>query len=155
VIAAWEGRGDLWVDMNTLDLLAFSPNAAPFSIFPFPAKTCIELLVGAKNYITYLNESAVGREFEHRGWTVERTIPKNPTSESEMTAALERARQSIIRVSKGPFHAEIPPADFMRMQIETLRPKTIIDACEANFALGPRVGGFSMALFDGEPQIWD
>ena len=155
VIGAWEDRGDLWVGMNTLDLLAFSPNAAPFSIFPFDAKTCIELLVGAKNYITYLNETAVAREFEHRGWTVESMIPKNPTSESEVTAALERARQSIIKVSRGPFHAEIPPADFMRMQIETLRPKTIIDASEAIFALGPRAGGFSMSLFEGEPQIWD
>lgn len=155
VIRAWEDRGDLVVDMNTLDLLAFTPNAAPFSVYPFPAKTCIELLVGAKNYITYLNESAVVREFEHRGWMVEWMIPKNLTTESEIVAARERAQQSIIRVSKGPFHAEIPPADFMRMQIETLRPKTIIDACEANFALGPRVGGFSMALFDGESQIWN
>jgi hypothetical protein len=38
----------------------------------------------------------------------------------------------------------------MRMQIEALRPKTLIDAYDAIFKLGPREGGFSMVLFDGE-----
>lgn len=154
VLGGWKARGDFWVDMNTLDLLAFSPNAAPFSVYPFNAKTCVELLVGAKGYITYLNEDAVAREFEYRGWAVEPTIPKNLTSESDMNAAIEQAKQSLVRVSKGHFHAEIPPADFMRMQIEALRPKTIIDACEAIFALGPRAGGFSMSIFDGESSLW-
>ena len=154
IIGEWENRGDLVVDMSTLDLLAFSPNAAPFSVYPFDAKACIELLVGAKHYVTYLNESAVAREFEYRGWTVESLIPKNPRTESELKAVLEQVSRSILRVSKGRFHAEIPPADFMRMQVETLRPKTIIDGCEAIFALGPRQGGFSMSLFEGEPQIW-
>lgn len=155
VIGVWENRGDMWSDMNTHEVLAFSPNAAPFSIFPFTAKTCVELLIGAKNYIVYLNESAVVREFEHCGWTVEWLIPRNPASESEVIGALEQARQSIIRVSKGAFHAEIPPAVFMRMQIETLRPKSIIDAYEAIYDRGPSESGFSMFLFEGEAETWD
>jgi hypothetical protein len=142
--------------MSTLDTLAFSPNCTPFSIYPFDAKMCIDLLIGAKHYTTYLNESAVAREFEYRGWTVELKTPKDVVSDSpDMDVALERMRQSRMRVSRGPFHAEIPPAQFMRMQIEALRPKTLIDAHDAIFKLGPREGGFSMVLFDGEAQIWD
>jgi hypothetical protein len=64
-------------------------------------------------------------------------------------------RQSRMRVSKGPFHAEIPPADFMRMQIEALRPKTLVDAYETILKRGPRESGCTLMLFDGEPQIWD
>jgi hypothetical protein len=156
VIGEWDRRGDFWADMSTLDTLAFSPNCTPFSIFPFDAKMCIDLLIGAKHYTTYLNESAVAREFEYRGWTVELKTPKDLVSESsDMDVALERMRQSRMRVTRGPFHAEIPPAQFMRMQIEALRPKTLIDAHDAIFKLGPREGGFSMVLFDGEAQIWD
>ena len=70
VIGEWERRGDFWIEMSTLDTLAFTPNAAPFSVYPFDAKTCIDLLVGAKQYTAFLNESAVAREFEYRGWTV-------------------------------------------------------------------------------------
>ena len=81
--------------------------------------------------------------------------PKNLVNESDLDVALERMRQSRMRVSKGAFHAEIPPADFMRLQIEALRPKTLIDSCEAIFNLGRREGGFSMTLFDGEREIWD
>lgn len=155
IIGDWERRGDFWIDISTLDTIAFSPNCAPFSIYPFDAKTCIDLLTGAKHYTAYLNESAVAREFEYRGWTADLKTPKDVVSEKDLAAALERMRQSRMVVSKGRLHMEIPPADFMRMHMETLRPKSIIDACEAIFGLGPREGGFSLSLFDGEAQIWD
>lgn len=155
VVGEWERRGDFWTEMSTLNVLAFTPNAAPFSIFPFTAKTCVDLLLGAKNYTAYLNVTGVGREFERHGWTVEEKAPKQVTSEQDVAAALERMRMSLMRVTKEDFHAEIPPADFMRLQIEALRPKTLIESCEAIFKLGPREGGFSLTLFDGEAQIWD
>jgi hypothetical protein len=72
-IGEWHSRGDDIVSMNTLDWLAFTPNVAPFSVFPFDSRTCIELAIGARFYITYLNCNAVAREFEHRGWKVKKS----------------------------------------------------------------------------------
>ena len=155
VVGEWDRRGDFWVEMSTLDTLAFSPNCAPFSVYPFDAKTCIDLLIGARNYTAYLNESAVAREFEYRGWTAALKTPADFVGEADKDAALEQMRQSRMMITKGQFHAEIPPADFMRMHIEALRPKTLIDAYEAILKLGPREGGCSLMLFDGEPQLWD
>lgn len=47
-IATWEESGDLVTRMDSLDILAFTPNCAPFSVFPFPERLCIELLTGAR-----------------------------------------------------------------------------------------------------------
>lgn len=154
IIGEWVRRGDAWTDMSTLDMLAFSPNCAPFSVYPFTPRTCVDLLVGAKNYTAYLNMTAVAREFENRGWRVDKA-PKDLTRESDLETAIQEMHESFMRVSKGGFHADIPPADFARMQLEALRPKSLIEACEAIFKLGPREGGFSLALFEGESEIWD
>lgn len=67
VVGEWDRRGDLVIDFSTLDALAFTPNCAPFAVYPFSARTCVDLLVGSKFYVTYLNHNAVGREFENRG----------------------------------------------------------------------------------------
>lgn len=109
VLEEWARRGDFYIDMSTLDTLAFSPNCAPFSIYPFDAMTCVDLLIGAKNYTTLLNESAVAREFEYRGWTVELKTPKDLTSESNIEVALEQMRQSRMRVSEGPSTRKFHP----------------------------------------------
>jgi hypothetical protein len=153
IIGEWERRGDAWTDMSTLDMLAFSPNCAPFSIYPFTPRICVDLLVSVKNYTAYLNMTAVAREFENRGWRVEKA-PKDLTRESDMETAIQEMHDSFMRVSKGGFHADIPPADFARMQLEALRPKSLIDASEAIFKIGPRTRGFSLTLFEGEPEIW-
>src|SRR5437588_3388957 len=34
-IGEWEERGDFVFDMNTLDVISYTPNSAPFSVFPF------------------------------------------------------------------------------------------------------------------------
>lgn len=143
----WEERGDYVFDMNTLDVLSFSPNCAPFSVFPFDSRTCVDLLIGAKSYVTYLNVNAVAREFQYRDWNIEKT------SEQLFN---DGDRETMLAVSKGSFHAGIPPADFMRLQTEALRVKTLIDEYEFLFRLGPTGSeGHSLSLYEGEPSIWD
>jgi hypothetical protein len=146
VVGEWKRRGDFVVDMNSFDTMAFSPNCAPFSVFPFKPRTCVDLLIGSKLYTTYLNENAVAKEFENRGWIVEKT------SEQLM---LEGDREAVMVVSKGNFHARIPPADFMRMQTEAMRPKTLIQAYEVKYREGYRgEEGYLLALYSGEPEVW-
>lgn len=146
-IGEWSERGDFVCDMNSLDIVAFSPNCAPFSVFPFDNRTCVELLVGAKCYITYLNINAVAREFEFRGWKIEKT------SEALFQ---EGNREATLAVCKGPFHAKVPPADFARLQFELVRVKSIIDTYELLYRQGPTVEhGYSLSLLSGEPEVWN
>jgi hypothetical protein len=137
--------------MNSLDIIGYTPNAAPFSIFPFRARTCIDLLIGAKFYVSFLNVNAVEREIIKRGWTLEKdftTLMKENSKGSML--------ESMLDVQKGPFHCTVTPADFMRMQIETLRPKTLIDAFEAKYRQGPSAdAGYLLALYEDEYKLWN
>lgn len=147
LIGRWSQQGDFVIDFNSLDLIAFSPNRAPFSIFPFPNRICIDLLIGRKCYIAYLNQNAVAREFEYRGWTVVKT--------PEQLVAEGRTDESLL-IEKGRFHAAVPPADYMRMQMEALRVQTVISAFEAKFKEGPRASsGFLLHLYEGERLLWN
>src|SRR5439155_20146669 len=116
-IGEWERRGDYIHDMNSLNVIGYSPNSAPFSIFPFRARTCIDLLIGAEFYVAFLNVNAVEREFTKRGWALE----KDFKSLMKEVAILMQGKpkeltpESMLDVRKGPFHCTITPADFMRM----------------------------------------
>jgi hypothetical protein len=97
--------------------------------------------------VSFLNINAVEREFTKRGWTLEKDF---------RTLRAEKSKESMLEVRKGPFHCTVPPADFMRMQIETLRPKTLIDAIEAKYRQGPSgESGYVLALFQDEHKIWN
>jgi hypothetical protein len=157
-IGEWERRGDYIQDMNSLDVIGYSPNSAPFSIFPFRARTCIDLLIGAKFYVSFLNVNAVEREFTRKGWTLEKDF-KTRIKDIE-TLMKEKSTElmpdSMLDVRKGPFHCTVTPADFMRMQIETLRPKTLIDAVEAKYRQGPSNDmGYVLALYQDEYKLWN
>lgn len=147
LIGQWSEQEDFVIEMNSMDLIAFSPNCAPFSIFPFSNRMCIDLMIGRKCYIAYLNQNAVAREFEYRGWTVIRT-PEQLISEG-------RTDESLV-IQKGRLHAAVPPADYMRMQMEALRVQTVISAFEAKLNEGPQApSGFLLHLYESEHLLWD
>jgi hypothetical protein len=147
IVGDWKSRGDLVLQRNSLDIIAFSPNCAPFPVFPFPSRMCVDLMVGRKCYVGYLNVNAVAREFEHRGWKITKTVED---------LAKEGNDQAILVVQKGAFNAHVPPADFMRMHMEALRPQTVISTYEATFKQGPKAeSGFFLTLYEGEPDLWD
>lgn len=150
VVEAWEANGDYVMDMRSLDTISFNPNCAPFSIFPFSSRTCVELIVGAKMFTTYLNIDGVAREFEYRGWNIDKTTQQ---------LMAEGNRGSVLNVSKrdphGTFYARIPPADFMRLQMEALRPQTLMNSLEIKFKEAGRGSeGYLLSLFSGESELW-
>jgi hypothetical protein len=148
-LADWSASKDFVTLMSSSDLISFSPNCAPFSVFPFPSKTCIDLLTGVKSYRTHFNFAALGREFERMGWAVER----NTQQLHEEQGSLETG---FFVVSKGGFHATVPPADIMRLQAETMRPKVLISELEEIRRMGPEVTlPNTLVIYEGEAQIWD
>lgn len=133
--------------MSSMDLMTFSPNLAPFSVFPFDDRTCIDLAIGAKSYATYLNLSQVLREFEASGWVVE----------SSLDEAIARTNgTAIAMLRKAGFICHIPPSDFAKLQFELLSPSTLIQECEYIRRLGPNVGeGYGVWTLDGEAEQWN
>jgi hypothetical protein len=146
VVGEWERHDDLVIDLSTLDALAFTPNCAPFAVYPFSSRMCVDLLVGSKFYVTYLNHNAVGREFENRGWIVEQTT-------EQLTQ--QGNKDAVLKVAKGRFHVLIPHADFMRLQMEALRVKTLIEAYEIKFKQKGRGEEYLLGVFSGESEVWD
>jgi hypothetical protein len=146
--ASWTSNDDLVMNMHSLDILAFTPNCAPFSVFPFPERLCTDLLTGAKSYHCFLNLTELGREFERHGWEVE----KWPEDLWKEGAGMDTP---IFRLRKNGFHPEVPPADIMRLQMETLRPQVLIQTFEAMFRLGPgAVSSQNFIVYEGEKRMW-
>jgi hypothetical protein len=147
-IASWTENNDLVMRMNSLNILAFTPNCAPFSIFPFPERLCVDLLTGAKNYSCFLNLTELGREFDRHGWQVEKW------PQELMKEGADR-NTPFFRLKRDGMHPEIPPADVMRILMETIRPQVIIQTLDTVFELGP--GGVSpsgFAVYEGEKNLW-
>jgi hypothetical protein len=148
-LADWSTSKDFVTLTSSSDLISFTPNCAPFSVFPFPSKTCIDLLTEVKSYRTHFNFTALGREFERMGWLVE----SNPQQLHEERGSLETG---FFVVSKDGFHATVPPADVMRLMAETMRPKVLISELEKIRHMGPEVTlPNTFVVYEGETQIWD
>lgn len=146
--SVWTENNDVVMRTNSLDILAFTPNCAPFSVFPFPARLCVELLTGAKSYCCLMNLTELGREFERHGWKVE----KWP---QELMKKGAGRNTPLFKLKRNGMHPEVPPADLMRVQMETIRPQFIIRTLDAVFEMGPGVfppTGF--AVYEGEKNLW-
>jgi hypothetical protein len=132
--------------MSSLDVISFSPNLAPFSIFPFEDRTCVELAMGSKCFMCHLNVSEVLRLFEAAGWTVLSAMEQ---------AITQTEGEAVIIVTKNDIVCHIPPADFAKMLLETLTPTTIIEECEFIASLDRKAAeGYGLWMFDGEASQW-
>jgi hypothetical protein len=151
LIAEWTERHDDVHTFDTFRSLSFSPNLAPFSVFPFDPAICIDLLTGAKSYRVFLNNSAIAREFEHRGWRITVT-PKQAFEKSEFA-------DEFMTVKKGRLSVSLPPAAFMRMGMELLRPQVFIRQCEMVNKPGPPdfkdASDYNLPIFSHEAEIWN
>jgi hypothetical protein len=147
-IAAWSQSNDLVIRIDSLDILSFTPNCAPFSVFPFPERMCVDLLTGAKNYSCFLNLTELGKEFERHGWRIEK-------APQELMKEGGGADSSVFRLQKDKMHPEVPPADLMRLSMETVRPSAIIQTLEAVLKLGPEgISSASYVVYKGEKDTW-
>lgn len=113
MVADWIENDDDIHQSRSFDCLGFGPNLAPLSVFPFEPKVCIDLLTGAKAYFVLLNVTGVARQFEHRGWQIVTT----PQQVFENSGNFD---EDFMTVRKEGFTATVPPAAFMRMQMELL-----------------------------------
>lgn len=150
--ATFLSKGDWVTEMTSLDVLAFTPNCMPFSVFPFPAKRCVELMTGVTSYKSYFNISAFFRELGQEGWKFNRNAAR-VVAESE---GLATPADTIGEVEKDGTRISIPPGHVTKMQMEMLRPSVIIRELEETRKLGPYAGPkWNFVLYGREAEIWD
>jgi hypothetical protein len=131
----------------SLNAIAFIPNVAPFSIFPFDDRTCIELMIAAKVFTTYINSAEILRVFTNAGWSVESSFED---------AAAKTNNEAVLIMKKEGFFCHIPPADFAKILFELLDPETLLEEVESMRACSPNAtGGYSVWTFDGEATQWN
>ncbi|MCI0627789.1 MAG: hypothetical protein L0387_40090 [Acidobacteria bacterium] len=148
-LADWEARDDVTVGGQTLDYLKFSPNIAPFTVFPFPSRICVELLLGVVVFGSILNASAVAREFEHRGWRV----TKSPKEFLEQNKTLDHG---FLAVAKEGWEVEVGPAWMNRMHFETLRPQVVIQTLDQVLKMGHgKIPRHPFVVLSDEAKMWD
>jgi hypothetical protein len=137
---------DLTSEMDSTDLLSFSPNIAPFSIFPLCERTCIELAIGLKSYTCYLNLELVFQKFLREGWLIEK----------QMQDALEDTdNYAVLMVKKDGFYCHLPPGDMAKLHMELLTPESLIAQCEYLRDLGrEHEGEYGYFLYEGEGSQW-
>lgn len=147
--ADWRASDDVVVPRQSLDYLGFSPNVAPYSVFPFPSRVCVEILLGQLLIRSVLNVSAVAREFERRGWRVTKS-PK------EYLAANKTFDTGFIAVAKAGREIEVGPAWMDRMQLETLRPQVVIKTLDQMLTVGLESKVFHpFIVLKDEAAMWD
>lgn len=147
VMSPWSDAKDLVMKTSSMDLLAFTPNCAPYSVFPFSDRTCAELLTGSKHYTAFLNLTELGREFERLGWKVEKGPEELMQGATRMTP--------MFRLKHNGMFGEVPPADVMRMNMELIRPHVFTRVLDAIFEMGP--GGMpesGMIVYNREKDLW-
>lgn len=124
----WVGSGGLTWTQSSLNFLTFAPTIAPFSIFPLPERTCVELMIGTKVYRVTINLGAVAREFERRGWrVVPPEILVQKRAENDPEDPISRSCGPLVMHRDG-VTTEIPVEEIHRMQMELLRPQVVIKA---------------------------
>jgi hypothetical protein len=129
-----------------MDLLNFTPNVAPFSIFPFEERTCIELAIGKKSYTSYMNIGEVIKSFLQNGWTIEKQMQE---------ALKETDNFAVLMLKKDGFYCHLPPGDFARLHMELLTSESMVAQCEYMRSLGrEHEGEYGYWLYEGEASQW-
>ena len=144
-------KGDFVLPFPADDRYIVVRNSAPWSIFPFTESDRIKLITGGLYLKAYVNISAVLRYFELRGWKIKETPDKCLGEFEEQDSPKE---PNIAKIQKGPVTVHLPYHLVARIGYEFLKPRTLVEMCEAIFRM-PERGTRRFINLIGEPKIWD
>ena len=111
----------------------FSPNVAPYAIFPMERRLRFGLLTGEFFVMTLLNVSEFARWLEKRGWETEILTAAADPPQPDGTPD----HVPVLRVTKGPRSVEVGMAIFLAAAIELNMPETIESVIEATINREP------------------
>ncbi len=150
----WKRSGDLVIPHPGMNLLGFSRNIAPLSIFPFEPKICTDLMFGKLYLTAHLNLSSIMRLFVHRDWKVTDSVG-NFVKKNNRDQSLPSSEIPAFTVQKGPLTLKIPFSMVGRIPMEGLSPTTLVIAAEEILSLGSSPGAFAtFPNFVYEKEQW-
>ncbi len=152
----WEKRGDIILRRLIMDKLRFIRNYVPFSIFPFDDEICADVMMG-KLMIEYLfNFSEVIRIVERSGWIVMDSIASWNEKQLETMTPEERMKLSLLKVRKGKYMVNVPPAWIGMLKYEFWSVKSLIQALDEGYQQDPNVieSDASLTNFLDDQRIW-
>jgi hypothetical protein len=124
-IRKWLQEGDYTISQASVGYLTFTPLIAPFSIFPLPERTCLELMIATKIYRVTTNVGAIARAFKRRGWGVvplKEWVQKK--AENDPEDPISRADGPLV-LQKDGVTMSLHVNELRRMSME-LRPQVVI-----------------------------
>jgi hypothetical protein len=138
---------------------------APYSVYPFSAKTCTELMCGKILITTFVDLNALKEAFIKDSWSVEevdyRLLGKEIKSlKADKKASLERYKiicdDTLFKLTKNGIIVHLPFSIVLRMGYEFLTTQTIINFANKIPAiqLNDKDTYGSIVQFTNESEIW-
>ena len=139
----------------------FTPNVAPYSVFPLPSADCVDIMIGSLWVWTYFNLGKLVRCLRRRGLLVR--IP----TEAELAGAPRDLKPGQVRqheldnpilVTRGPPDPVLAVsfAALSRMMHEFLDEESFVDMMEESLeSADPNAETLEFAAFENEAALWD
>ena len=140
----------------------FVPNMTPYTVFPFPAKICIELLNGNLQLVAKLNISEIYKLLKKNGWTV---IPINLENIAEKIMEFKSRPpnmqnsydfdETVCILKRGVFNLAVPSIWIFRIAMDFMSVETLIEELEEIYSKAiPFKNEWSSFNILGEQKIW-
>ncbi len=138
---------------------SFSPNAAPYSIFPFEESLVADIMMGKVRLVSFISKSNLVKSLEGKGWHLQYS---NEILELMWNAKTIAERKSLVKdskhfpvLSKGSFVYKIPREVLLRIGSEFLSAKVVVDMAEHAMATSkPGSNEYLAQQFKEEWKIW-
>lgn len=154
-IQKWDERGDFILTMESGDRRGYVQNFAPFSVFPLPHNMRAKLMTGALMITAHVNLDEVLRYLSNRGWSVVKGPNELSAEAAEIGEDNDDGEVFAAVLKKGALTVGLPMPIVGRLGHEFLSVKTLGEALDALYSMGPNSADALFLNLDGEASQWD
>ena len=137
--------------LDSLGLFRFSPNVAPYSVFPLTPTDCVDVMTGAIWIVGYVSSARLVRTLRRRSlWgRLATDADRRLAPDGNVVLAVARGRE------RGALL--VPWAVLARLAYEFVDEESVADEIEEELAAIEELGHTVLfhSRFLGEPQLWD
>ena len=149
-----------WLAGNSLSGFDyFTPNRAPYTVFPWSDTDCADVLAGRIWIVSYLSWGRIERVLKKRDLVVHDDVDHKRLIQFLSLPFAERKVRSfdialtVGRPNSRPIRIAFP--EFMRLAYEFLDEESFADAVEEVVEMGIPLGDTCFTAFENEALIWD
>lgn len=150
-----------FIPMNNLFMFGeFSPNFAPYTIFPFDEELIADLVFGRCILTSYISQEKLSESIEGKGWKVTFPTSENIVEGYDSILKPEDIKKVVwdtknhVHFSKGNFRSSLPREVIFRINTEFLSIKPIINSLEHAMKNYGRLSKNYVTGFENENAMW-